>query len=336
MLEGRNLAVSRRARRGWNVVACVSTMFVVAAGSSALAQQWPTKPITAISPFGPGTSLEAAARPVFEKMSQDLGQAIVIEHRAGAGSATGSAAAARAAPDGYTLLLQSSTFSIVHSVSKNRTYDTLKDFTPIASFGAQPYVLVTAPSKGYRTLGDLIAAAKTSSGKMNYASLGVGSAPHIAAERFRLAAGIEAQNIAFRGPPDALTETMTGRLDFYFTALGSALALIKEGKLTALAVSTTARAKELPDVPTLKEAGLKEDGFELWLGFFAPANTPADIVGRLHAAAQKAMQDETVKQRLATLSLTSTPMTLEQFAEYFRKDVEDSAKIVSRAKIEIN
>ncbi len=223
-------------------------------------------------------------------MARELGQPIVIEHRPGAGSTTGSAAAARATPDGYTLLLQSSTFTIAHSVYKNRSYDTVQDFIPIVAFGVQPYVLVAAPSKGFKSVADLISAAKANPGKMNYASLGVGSAPHVAAERFRLSAGIEAQNVSFRGPPEALTETMTGRIDFYFIPLGSALALIKDGKLTPLAVSTAQRTSKLPDVPTIKEAGLQESGFELWVGLFAPAKTPSAIVAKLHAAAQKAMQ----------------------------------------------
>ena len=308
---------------------------VVARDNSAVAQDWPSKAITAISPFGPGTSLEAAARPVFEEMVRELRQPIVIEHRPGAGSTTGTGAVARSAPDGYTLLLQSSTFAIVHSVYKNRPYDTTRDFVPIVTFGVQPYVLVVSPSKGFKGLPDLVAAAKADPGKMNYASLGVGSAPHIAAERFRLAAGIEAQNVSFRGPPEALTETMTGRIDFYFIPLGSALSLVKDGKLTALAVSTSKRNDRLPDVPTIKEAGLEETGFELWVGLFAPAKTPSEIVSKLHAAAQKAMQAEQVKQRLETLSLELLPMTQEQFSVYFRNDLEDTARVIERANIHL-
>lgn len=308
---------------------------LLAAMQPGSAQDWPTKPITAISPFGPGTSLEAAARPVFEPMSRELGQPIVIEHRPGAGSTTGSAAAARATPDGYTLLLQSSTFTIAHSVYKNRSYDTVQDFIPIVAFGVQPYVLVAAPSKGFKSVADLISAAKANPGKMNYASLGVGSAPHVAAERFRLSAGIEAQNVSFRGPPEALTETMTGRIDFYFIPLGSALALIKDGKLTPLAVSTAQRTSKLPDVPTIREAGLQESGFELWIGLFAPVKTPPAIIAKLHAAAQKAMQVDQVKQRLDALSLQLMPLSQEQFSAYFRKDIEDTAAVIGKAKIQI-
>ena len=325
----------RNAVRGWALGVCAASLLIAEGDRPAWAQPYPNKTIMAISPFGPGTSLEAAARPVFEGMSRDLGQAIVVEHRPGAGSTTGSASAARATPDGYTLLLQSSTFAIAHSVYKKRAYDTLQDFIPIVAFGVQPYVLVVAPSKGFKTVADLVSAAKANPGKMNFASLGVGSAPHVAAERFRLSANIDAQNVSFRGPPEALTETMTGRIDFYFIPLGSALSLIKDGKLTPLAVSTATRAAELPDVPTIQEAGLKADGFELWVGLFAPAKTSTEIVDKLHAAAQKAMQEETVRQRLSALSLKPIPMTPKQFADYFRKDVEETADVIAKAKIEI-
>ncbi len=308
---------------------------LLSAMQPAMAQDWPTRPITAISPFGPGTSLEAAARPVFEPMARELGQPIVIEHRPGAGSTTGAAAAARAAPDGYTLLLHSSSLTIAHSIYKNRSYDTVQDFIPIVAFGVQPYVLVVAPSKGLKSVADLISAAKAKPGSMNYASLGVGSAPHVAAERFRLSAGIEAQNVSFRGPPEALTETVTGRIDFYFIPLGSALSLIKDGKLTPLAVSTAQRSSKLPDVPTIREAGLQDSGFELWIGLFAPAKTPAAVVAKLHAAAQKAMQEDKVKQRLDSLGLSPMPMTQKQFSEYFRKDIEDTASVIEKAKIRI-
>ena len=326
----RGSAAKRRA-----FVASAGIFWLAVAGDAVWAQQWPTRNITAISPFGPGTSLEAAARPVFVQMSQELGQPIVIEHRPGAGSTTGSGAAARATPDGYTLLLQSSTFAIAHSVFRNRTYDTVRDFVPIVSFGVQPYVLVVAPSKGFKTVADLVTAAKANPGTMNYASLGVGSAPHVAAERFRLSAGIEAQNVSFRGPPEALTETMTGRIDFYFIPLGSALSLIKDGKLAALAVSTANRTDKLPDVPTIKESGLQESGFELWVGLFAPVKTPPEIIARLHAAAQNAMQVNDVKQRLDSLSLMPLKMTQPEFSAYFQKDVEETASVIAKAKIEV-
>jgi tripartite-type tricarboxylate transporter receptor subunit TctC len=302
----------------------------------ATAQSWPSRTINAVVPFGPGTSIEAAARPIFEQMASALGQPIIIEHRPGAGGTTGATAVARATPDGHTLLVYSSSFAISHSIHKNRRYDTFGDFIPVLPFGVQPNVIVTASSKGFKTLTDLIQAAKSKPGSMNYASIGVGSAPHIAAERLRLSAGFEAQNVPFRGPPEALTETLTGRIDFYFVPLGTALPLIKEGKLQALAVSTSRRATALPDVPTTTELGLKDSAFDLWIGLFAPAGTPPAVLERLYAEGRKALESPSVRERLSALAMESMPMTSSEFAAYFRRDVEGIADLVKRAGIRVD
>ncbi len=298
-----------------------------------IAQSWPTRTITAVVPFGPGTSIEAAARPLFEQMARELGQPIIVEHRPGAGGTTGAAAVARAVPDGNTLLVYSSSFSIAHSIHPNRPYDTVRDFIPVIPFGVQPNVIVTAPSKGFTTLAELIAAAKAKPGAMNYASIGVGSAPHVAAERLLLSAGFTAQHIPFRAPPEALTETLTGRIDFYFVPLGTALPLIGEGKLQPLAVSTSKRASALPNVPTTTELGLKDSAFDLWIGLFAPAGTPPNVVERLYAEGRRALETPAVKERLSALAMEPLPMSSAEFAAYFRKDVEDIAELVRRAGI---
>jgi tripartite-type tricarboxylate transporter receptor subunit TctC len=321
-----------RAKRQFVLAAAL----VAAAAGTAFGQTWPSRTITAVVPFGPGTSIEAAARPLFEQMARDLGQPIIIEHRPGAGGTTGAGAVARAAPDGHTLLVYSSSFSISHSIHLNRPYDTLRDFIPVLPLGVQPNVIVTAPSKGFRKLEDLIKAAKDKPGAMNYASIGVGSAPHVAAERFRLSAGFEAQHIPFRSPPEALTETLTGRIDFYFVPLGTALPLIREGKLVPLAVSTSKRAQALPEIPTTQEAGLRDSAFDLWIGLFAPAGTPAAVVERLHAEGKKALETAAVRERLAALAMEPMPMSQAEFAAHFRRDVEDLADLIRRAGIKAN
>lgn len=322
--------ITRRALLG------APSILVVPLIGAARAQSWPSRTVNAVVPFGPGTSIEAAARPIFEQMARALGQPIIIEHRPGAGGTTGATAVARATPDGHTLLVYSSSFAISHSIHKNRRYDTLNDFIPVLPFGVQPNVIVTAPSKGFKTLADLIQAAKAKPGSMNYASIGVGSAPHIAAERFRLSAGFDAQNVPFRGPPEALTETLTGRIDFYFVPLGTALPLLKEGKLQALAVSTSKRATALPDVPTTTELGLKDSAFDLWIGLFAPAGTPPAVLERLYAEGRKALESPAVKERLSALSMESMPMTSSEFAAYFKNDVEGIAALVKRAGIRVD
>ena len=313
--------------------AVVCAVLVTAAATLVFAQAWPTRTITAIVPFAAGNAIDASGRIVMDELSRRLGQPIVVENRAGAGGTIGAAAVARAAPDGHTLLLYSSSFSISHSIHANLPYDTLRDFTPVIPFGLQPTVLVTAPSKGFKTLGELVAAAKAKPGAMSFASAGIGAASHMAAERLRVSAGFEALHIPFRGPTDALTAAMTGQVDFYFLPIAAALPLINDGKLVALAVSTAKRASSLPDVPTTTEAGLKDSAYDFWVGMFVPAKTPHDIVAKLHAETQKALDAPSVKERYAKLGVEPMRMSPEKFAKYFQHDVEDMAALIKTAKI---
>jgi tripartite-type tricarboxylate transporter receptor subunit TctC len=320
------------ARHKLRAAGCAAAILAIAA-TAALGQTWPTRTITAVVPFAAGNAIDAVGRIVMDELSRQLGQPVIVENRAGAGGTVGAAAVARAAPDGYTLLLYSSSFSISHSIHVNLPYDTFNDFTPVVPFGLQPTVLVTAPSKGFKTLGELVTAAKAKPGAMSFASAGIGAASHMAAERLRVSAGFEALHVPFRGPTDALTAAMTGQVDFYFLPIAPALPLIKDGKLTALAMSTAKRATALPDVPTTTEAGLKDSAYDFWVGLFVPAKTPPDLVTRLHAETQKALDAPSVKDRYAKLGVEPMRMTQEEFAKYFRADVEDTAKLVKAAKI---
>ena len=319
-------------RRGV-VCAAAGMMLALAGATGASAQAWPTRTITAIVPFAAGNAIDGVGRILLEELSRQLGQPVVIENRPGAGGTLGAAAVARAAPDGHTILLYSSSFSISHAIHANLPYDTLKDFIPVVPFGLQPTVLVTAPSKGFKTLGELVAAAKAKPGAMSFASAGIGAASHMAAERFRVSAGFEALHIPFRGPTDALTAAMRGEVDFYFLPVAPALPLIKEGKLTALAVSTAKRASALPDVPTTTEAGLKDSAYDFWVGIFVPAKTPPEIVARLHDETQKALDVPSVQERYAKLGVEPLRLTQEEFVKYFHNDVEDTVKLVKAAKI---
>jgi len=319
-------------RRG-AACAAASLMLALAGATGASAQAWPTRTITAIVPFAAGNAIDGVGRILLEELSRQLGQPVVIENRPGAGGTLGAATVARAAPDGHTILLYSSSFSISHAIHANLPYDTLKDFIPVVPFGLQPTVLVTAPSKGFKTLGELVAAAKAKPGAMSFASAGIGAASHMAAERFRVSAGFEALHIPFRGPTDALTAAMRGEVDFYFLPVAPALPLIKEGKLTALAVSTAKRASALPDVPTTTEAGLKDSAYDFWVGIFVPAKTPPEIVARLHDETQKALDVPSVQERYAKLGVEPLRLTQEEFVKYFHNDVEDMVKLVKAAKI---
>jgi tripartite-type tricarboxylate transporter receptor subunit TctC len=193
---------------------------------------------------------------------------------------------------------------------------------------------VASPAKGFKTAQELIAAAKAKPGAMNFASAGRGAASHLAAERFRLAAGIQAQHVPFKGPVEALTEVMAGRIDFYFLPVSPALPLIQEGKVVALAVSSETRASQLPNVPTTKEIGLKDAAYVFWNGLFGPAKMPADIVNRLHAETEKALKVESVKERLGKLGVEPLFMPPAAFDKYFKDDVLDTVKLAKQAGIE--
>jgi tripartite-type tricarboxylate transporter receptor subunit TctC len=314
----------------------LGTVTAIHPNISARAQAWPSRTVTVVVPFGPGNALETVGRPVLDGLSKRLGKPFVIENRAGAGSATGAAYAARAVPDGHTILFHSSTLSILHSVQPRRTYDTLNDFVPVVPLGAQPTLLITSTSKGIKSAQELIAAAKARPGAMNFASAGPGSTSHVAAERFRLPAGIDAKHVPFRAPSDALTETITGRIDFYFPPISVALPLVRDGKLAALAVSTKARAAALPDVPTTTELGLKDSAFEFWTGFLLPAKTPRDIVLKLNAETRSVLETPTIQARLKSFGYAPMNMTPEEFAKFFRDDIDDLAKSIKAAGIKAN
>jgi tripartite-type tricarboxylate transporter receptor subunit TctC len=310
----------------------------VAMGSAvspqAVAQSFPSRNITAIIPFAPGNANDITGRIVFEQLGKQLGQAIVIENRGGAGGTIGVGQAARATPDGYTILFHSSSFSASYVTHKTLPYDTLGDFIPVSAVGISPSVLVAAPSKGYKTAADLIAAAKAKPGVLNYASAGIGAASHLTAEKFRVAAGITAQHIPFKGPVEALTEVIAGRIDYYFLPIAPALAQIRDGKVTALAVSSDKRAPQLPDVPTVVEIGLPGAVYTFWNGMFVPLKTPRDVVERLYGETQKAIADASVKERLAKLGIAPLVMSQPEFERYFKADVLETEKLAKAAGIE--
>jgi tripartite-type tricarboxylate transporter receptor subunit TctC len=292
----------------------------------AVADTWPSRSMVAVSTVSAGNAGDLVARVVLEQVSKQIGQSFVIENRTGAGGTTGSASVAKADPDGYTILLLTSSQGSAVVLHKNLPYDPVHDFIPVAMFGIQPSVLVVSPSRGWKTVADLIAAAKANPGKLNFASAGVGSASHWAAERLRIAAGISAQHIPFRGA-EGLNELVAGRIDFYFVPIAPAVPNIKSGRVLPLAVSTPKRAPMLPDVPTVIEAGYPGAQYIFWGGLALPAKTPRAIVDRLHDETQKALQVPAVQERLATLGVEPMPMSVDQFGKFVRDDVAGIVKL---------
>jgi tripartite-type tricarboxylate transporter receptor subunit TctC len=300
----------------------------------ARAEGWPSKTVTAIAPFAAGSAADVMARVALDETSKQVRYPIIVENRVGAGGTLGAGVVAKAVPDGHTILAHSSSLAAAHGLYRSLPYDTLRDLAPIIPLGLQPMVLVTGPAKGWKTLGDLVTAAKAKDGALNFASAGVGSASHLAVERLRVSAGFEAQHIPFKGAMEAFTEVMTGRVDLAFFPVAPALPLIKDGKLVPLAVSTAKRTLALPQVPTTIEAGMPDSGYDFWVALFLPARTPTDIVIKLHRETERALQTDTVRGRFAKLGVEPMPMSRDQFDAYFRKDVAAHVEIVKAAGIQ--
>src|SRR5256714_3257528 len=242
------------------------------------------------------------ARPVADKLSSAFGQQVLVENRPGAGGTIGIAALAKSPPDGYTLAVVSTGHVVNPVLYANLPYDTLKDFAGVAPLAGLPSVLVVSPELGVCSVRDLVAMAKAKPGQLNYATAGIGSAAHISAEKFRMAAGIDAVHVPLKGSPESLTETMGGRTQYTWTPLSTAVGQIKEGRLLALAVSTGKRSAQFPGIPTIAEAGFPKAEFNFWVGMLAPAGTPRDVLNKLNAAAQKALCAPDMKERIAKLS----------------------------------
>jgi tripartite-type tricarboxylate transporter receptor subunit TctC len=320
---------------------CRFLKFIAAAGLYAVcaiasAQSWPTKAIKVIVPFTPGSATDIIGRIVSEKLSTQLGQPVVVENRPGAGGTIGGALVAKSEPDGYTLFVHSSSYTITPSTYTDLPYDTLRDLTGVTPLALLPNVLVIAPSKGIRSVKELVAAAKAKPGSMNSASVNTGSATHLNAERFRLGAGIETVNIPFKGSPEALTEIVTGRVDYYFCPVNAVLPLLKDGRLLALAVGSTKRSMALPDLPTTLEQGIPNSDYNFWVGMFAPSKTPRDVINRLYQEVVKALQLPDVREKMVRLGAEPMDYNPEQFNVYIRNEIVTNAALVKAAGIKAN
>ena len=307
----------------------------VAIPSDAIAQAWPTRQvIRAVVPLTAGSATDVLARVVFNQVSKQIGQTIIIENRPGAAGTIGTAAVAKSEPDGYTILVNSSSHTVYPSTFAHPPFDVVADFSAITPLASIPTVMVVAPSKGYQTLADFIAVAKAKPGSMTYGSGGIGNSTHLAAERLRLAAGFEGLHVPFKGAPEALTEVMAGRVDFYFSPLPPAVPLIREGNLRALAVSSARRASILPEVPTTKELGLQNSEYEFWVGVFAPSATPRPVIERLYREIVLALELPSVREKLKDMGADPMPMTPQEFDEYVKNEVKMNAAVVKAAGIQ--
>ena len=296
-------------------------------------QAYPSKPIRFVIPFTAGSSTDIIGRIIAERMAPALGQPIVIENRPGAGGTIAAAAVARAEPDGYTVLVHSGSHAVNPAIYTNLPYDTLRDFTNIAGLGAVPNIIIAPPGR-YKTLKELVAAARAKPNQLNFASAGIGSATHLNAEKFMLVADIEMQHVPFKGTPEAVTEIVGGRLEYYCAPINAALGLIREGRVAALATSGARRSPLLPEVPTSIEAGFPDSDFSLWVGAFVPAKTPAAISQRLHAEIIKAAATPEVRERFLKTGTEAIALSQVEFDAFVKKEIEVSARIAKRAKMQ--
>jgi tripartite-type tricarboxylate transporter receptor subunit TctC len=310
-------------------------VWVCAVGFATLAaaQEYPSKPVKIVVPFTAGSATDILARTIGQRLGETWGQTVVVENRTGAGGTIGANAVAKSPPDGATLMVHSSGHAANPFIYATLPYDTLKDFVAVAPLAGPPNVLVVSPASGYKTMADLLADAKKRPGAINFASAGIGSGTHFNAEKFRLAAGIDVLHVPYKGTPEAMTETMTGRVQYFFSPISAALPQVREGKLLALAVSSAKRSSLLPDVPTVAEAGLAGFEYNLWVGVFAPAGTPADVVDKIGRSVNRALGEADVKERMTKLGAEAMSMTPAEFDRFVRAEMDDAGKIVKAAAI---
>ena len=304
--------------------------------ATAAAQTYPSRPVRIVIPLSPGGTTDVPGRIIAQKLSETLGQQFYVENRAGAGGTIGSDFVAKANADGYTLLLTATPFVITPHVYKKLPYDALADFTPVIRIASGPYVLVVHPSLGVNSVKELIAAAKKEPGKIDFASSGNGSAQHLVTELFMYMAGIKLNHVPYKGSGPAQQDLMSGIIKVSFVGTPIAIPHMKSGRLKALGVSTAKRSPEMPDVPTVAQAGVP--GYEaiVWIGMLAPAGTPREIIAKLNGEIGKLVRTGEVKKLLTPTGMEPDPDTPEQFGAYLKADYEKWGKVVRDSGATVN
>ncbi|MBM3358639.1 MAG: tripartite tricarboxylate transporter substrate binding protein [Betaproteobacteria bacterium] len=314
-------------------IARVVAVLIAAAALPALAQQYPTKPVRAIIAFPAGSATDIIGRIIVQKVSEYWGQQIIADNRGGAGGSIASAIAARAAPDGYTLIINSGAHTVNPSSYIKLPYDTLKDFIDITPLVGMPNVLIVHPSSPHKTFGDFLGYAKSNPGKINFAFAGIGSGTHLNTEKFKLASNIDVTMVSYKGTAEAIIDVMGGRVDTYFTPMSAALPFVKSGKVRALAVTTAKRSAQLPDVPTMAESGVPKFEFILWFGLWGPTGIPAPIVSKVYKDFNRAMADPGIREKLINLGNDTLNMTHAEFRKFVRDEIAVTQKIFKAAGI---
>jgi tripartite-type tricarboxylate transporter receptor subunit TctC len=301
--------------------------------TQALAADYPTKPVRFIVAFPPGSATDIVGRLYTQKWTEMWGHQVIADNRGGAGGSIAAAIAARATPDGYTLLMHSSGHTVNPSLYAKLPFDTLKDFVDIGPLAQQPNVMVTHPSTPYNTVQDVLKAAMAKPGALNFSSAGVGSGTHLNLEKLKLMAKINMNHVPYKGSAEALADVLGNRVDFYFAPISTTLAHVQAGRVRAIAVSTIKRSSILPNIPTIAESGVPGFDFSLWFGVWAPTGVPQPVINKISQSIKAAGNDAAVKSRLAALGNEPMEMDPAQFAKFVRSEIEVGATVLKAAGI---
>ena len=316
-----------------NTVAKWSIAALAVCATQVFAADYPTKPVRFIVAFPPGSATDIVGRLYTQKWTEMWGQTVLADNRPGAGGSIAGAIAAKANPDGYTLLMHSSGHTVNPALYAKLPYDTLKDFVDIGPLAQQPNVMVTHPSSPYKTVQEVLNAAKSKPGALNFASAGIGSGTHLNLEKLKLMAKVNMNHVPYKGSAEALGDVVGGRVDFYFAPVSTMQGQMQAGKVRAIAVSTIKRSSVLPNVPTIAESGVPGFDFSLWFGIWAPAGVPQPIITKIANSIKAAGNDPVVKGKLAGLGNEPMDMTPAQFAKFVREEIATGATVLQAAGI---
>jgi tripartite-type tricarboxylate transporter receptor subunit TctC len=311
----------------------IFTTVTLAFTAAASAQNYPVKPVRIIAPFAPGGGTDFIARVAAQKLTETLGQQVIVENRPGAGGTIGTGQVAKSPPDGYTLVVVSSGHVTNPVLYGDKITYELKDLAGVIPLGSLPSVLIASPQSGIKSVKELVEALKAKPGQLNFSSAGIGSAAHVNAEKFKASLGFDAVHVPLKGTPEILLEIASGRVQFAFVPLVSSVGPIRDGKVVALGVSTPKRSPTLPDVPTMAETGYPGGEYNFWVGVLAPAGTPKDVIDRLHAEFAKALEAPEVRERFAKIGAVPMPLSPAEFDATILREANELGPIMKAAGI---
>ena len=318
------------------VAAAVAAAVAAMAPAVGAAERFPDRPIRMIAPFSAGGGADTVARATAQKLTELLSQQVIVDNRPGASNIIGTDLTAKAAPDGYTIMIANSVHTINAGLSRKLPYDSIRDFAPVSLVATTPFMMIVNPALPVKSVRDLVTLAKSKPGQLNYASPGAGTAAHLAAELFKLEAGVDILHVPYKGISQALTDTIAGTTQVMILSPSTALAQAKAGRVRALAVTTAKRSDAMPDIPTMQEGGVKGYEFTSWYGLVAPRAVPRPIIAKLNATVVNALQQKDLRERLESTGAEPQSSTPQQFGELLKREIGKFTSLVQRARLKID